>query len=141
MERIVLQRLETGDEGTFGRLLEWYTGELPWRDNARNVSCIPAGTYKCFWAKSPKYSRRYGQDFYTYRLLDVPDRGGVLIHSANFMGDVARGYRSHLNGCIALGEKLGWIEGQKALLVSRPAVRGLEQALSGKAFILEVKDA
>lgn len=132
---LVLQRLETSDEGTFGRLLDWYTGELPWRDNARSISCIPAGTYHCVRRYSPKFGLQ------TYWLNDVPGRNFILIHSANLMGDVDRGYRSQLNGCIALGLKLGWLEGQKAVLCSRTAVRRLESFLRGKEFTLEVKDA
>lgn len=133
--KLVLQRLETSDEGTFGRLLDWYTGELPWRNNAPSVSCIPAGEYQCVWAWSPRFKRS------TYRLLSVPGRAGVLIHAANLMGDAALGYRSQLNGCIALGEKFGWIEGQKAVLLSRPAVGRLENALRQQPFVLEVRDA
>ena len=132
---LVLQRRESGNEGTFGTLLNWFTGELPWRDNARSVSCIPAGIYRCAWAWSPRFRR------FTYRLQNVEGRSGVLIHSANLMGDAALGYRSQLNGCIALGEKLGWIEGQKAVLLSRTAVTGLESLLHQQEFTLEVRDA
>lgn len=134
MRKVVLQRLETGDDGTFGRFLGWYTGELPWRGNAQSVSCIPAGEYAVVWTWSPRFKRN------TYRILGVSGRDGVLIHSANLMGDAALGRRSQLNGCVALGERLGWIEGQKALLLSRPAVDGLETKLGRQPFILEVKD-
>ena len=41
-----LTRNETGDEGTFGELSVldrvFKTGELPWRDNNNDFSCIPA---------------------------------------------------------------------------------------------------
>lgn len=56
------------------------------------------------------------------------------------MGDAARGWKAQLNGCIALGERLGWIGKQKALLLSRPAVRRLEEYFGGKPFILEIRD-
>jgi len=57
------------------------------------------------------------------------------------MGDTALGFRSQLNGCIALGERLGWLDGQKAVLISRPAVRFLEAAMGTTPFDLEVRDA
>lgn len=56
------------------------------------------------------------------------------------MGDANMGHRSQLNGCIALGERLGWIEGQKALLLSAPAMRRLEQHFGGAPFTLEIRD-
>jgi hypothetical protein len=126
----------TDNQGTFGTLtaesFSAFSGELPWRDNAGSLSCIPVGSYKVVWAKSPRLKR------YTYRLLDVPGRSGVLIHSANLMGDVSLGFKSQLLGCIALGERLGRLDNQKALLVSMPAVRSFESLLGGQPFILEI---
>ncbi|WP_262249831.1 DUF5675 family protein [Parapedobacter soli] len=64
-----------------------HTIELPWRDNRRNVSCIPEGRYRLV--------RSLGRRFhYCIRLLDVPGRSGILIHPAN---DAA----TELRGCIA----------------------------------------
>jgi hypothetical protein len=57
------------------------------------------------------------------------------------MGDSAKGFRAQLNGCIALGERLGWLGGQKAVLLSAPAVRRLEAYFCGKSFTLEIRDA
>jgi hypothetical protein len=84
---------------------------------------------------SPKFRRP------VYRLLGTEPRGGILIHAATWMGDVDLGWRSHLQGCIALGEKLGWMEGQKALFLSRPAVSRLEVLMQGSPFTLEIQDA
>lgn len=50
-------------------------------------------------------------------------------------------YRKQLNGCLAFGEKLGWIDGQKALLISAPAVRRVEEYFGGRPFTLEIVDA
>lgn len=76
-----------------------------------------------------------------YEVLNVPARTGIRKHSANFMGDASIGFLSQLNGCIALGEKLGWMDGQKALLVSAPAVRRFEQHLQQWPFTLEISNA
>lgn len=145
MQKITLTRLESTSQGTFGILQfihsdddhDWlesfYTGELPWRDNASNVSCIPTGTYRAIWSFSPRFKR------YMYELAEVPNRAGIRIHSANLMGDDTKGYKRQLNGCIALGEKLGTMNGQKALLVSSPAIRRFETALAGQPFELGIK--
>lgn len=135
---VSLVRFDKSDQGVFGRLtyenFKCYTGELPDRNNANNFSCIPLGIYKVIWYTSPRLRKK------TYRLIDVPGRGGILIHSANLMGDATKGYKVQLLGCIALGERLGYINKQKAILVSRPAVRRLEDIFAGKPFMLEVTE-
>lgn len=137
MERVTLTRMESGDQGTFGRLVArgqaFFTGELPWRDNAPNVSCIPAGLYECRWTMSARFKRQM------YLIHPVTGRSGIRKHSANLMGDAALGYRAQVNGCIALGERLGWIDRQKAVLLSVPAVRRFESLMGGESFDLEVK--
>ena len=91
--------------GTFGNLLLGsgedqarlcYTLELPWRDNAPRVSCIPCGTYPL----------RY--DFYNrggyacWEIYDVPGRDEIKIHIGNVELDIL--------GCVVLGTALGWIK-------------------------------
>lgn len=134
----VLDRLESGDQGTFGRMwtpgLELYSGELPERGNAPNVSCIPQpGLHRVVWTFSPRFRR------FMYLLLGTAPRVGIRAHAANLMGDAAQGWRAQLNGCIALGERLGWLDGQKALLLSAPAVRRFEAQLGHRPFLLEIR--
>ena len=74
-----------------------------------------------------------------YLLLGTDPRAGIRKHSANLMGDDTMGFRRQLNGCIALGEKLGHIDGQKALLVSAPAMRRFEDHMQRKPFLLEIR--
>jgi hypothetical protein len=135
----VIERMESGDQGTFGRIwargLTLFTGELPWRDNASNVSCIPEGQYRVAWTMSPRFKR------FMYLLLGTEPRAGIRKHSANLMGDLTLGYKAQLNGCIALGERLGWIEGQKAILVSAPAMRRFEGHMGHSPFVLEIRNA
>lgn len=137
MTDAVIHRIESSDQGTFGRIvargLSLFTGELPWRENASNVSCIPIGIYRVIWTFSPRFKR------FMYLLLDTDPRAGIRKHSANFMGDDAMGYRRQLNGCIALGERLGWMDRQKALLLSAPAMRRFETAMERKPFTLEIR--
>lgn len=137
MSDLTLERVETSDHGTFGRVVVdgrvLFTGELPDRGNAPNISCVPAGTYGCEWTWSPAFKR------FMYLLGPTPGRSGIRIHPANLCGDRACGLKAHLNGCIALGERLGTMDGQKALIVSAPAVRRLESAMERKSFILEIQ--
>lgn len=139
MITVRLTRGHSSDQGTFGRIeapgFSAYTGEQPWRDNAARVSCIPEGDYPVIWTLSPRLRRD------TYRLQNVPGRSGVLIHSANLMGDASAGWVSQLQGCIALGEVLGSIRGQAALLRSKPAVRRFESAMNRQPFLLEIRNA
>lgn len=78
--------------GTNGTLLLYgkaicHTIELPWKDNKRNISCIPEGCYRL----RPYRSRKFGP---CLLVADVPRRSGILIHPAN---DAA----TELQGCIA----------------------------------------
>lgn len=79
-------------DGTNGTLkieskLLCFTIELPWKNNAKRVSCIPEGEYFL--------KRRFSQKFgWHLHLQNVPSRGLILIHPAN---DV----KNELLGCIA----------------------------------------
>lgn len=137
---VLLQRFETSDQGTFGRILcpgglVLFTGELPWRDNASSISCLPPGKYPTAMTWSPRFKRKM------YLLGNTDPRVGIRAHSANFMGDKSLGYKMQLNGCIALGERLGTMDGQKALLFSAPAVRRFETFMGHDPFMLEIKNA
>lgn len=87
--RLEREYLPNGTNGTlflYGKPL-CHTIELPWRDNRRNVSCIPEGRYRLQWSRTRRFKM-------ALRLLDVPGRSGILIHAAN---DAA----TELQGCIA----------------------------------------
>lgn len=135
---VVIRRIESGDQGTFGQLwtpgLGLYSGELPWFDNKSNISCIPGGFYRCGWTWSPRFRRMM------YLLFGAEPRLGIRKHAANLMGAISMGFRAQLNGCIALGEKLGWIEGQKAILLSAPAMRRFEGHMGHRSFLVEIRE-
>lgn len=135
-----LQRELSTPEGTFGRATfggySLFSLELPWRDNLRQKSCIPAGTYTCGLVKSPRFGL-------VYEVKDVPGRSAILIHPANFGGNADEGWTTELQGCIALGVKRGLLRNpqgimQKALLVSRPAVGQFMLWAGRKYFDLEI---
>lgn len=139
-KRALLFRAELTDEGTFGMLIFGMQScrslELPWRDNARGLSCIPTGAYRC----TPGLHPRFGQ---IARVADVPGRAGILIHSANFAGDKTLGWTTQLQGCIAPCERLGSMRNnagayQRAGLLSRPALTRLLTWADGRPFDLEI---
>lgn len=97
MKRAVLTRLEDNGKQTLGEL-NIYDGllkvfsckvlECSWKNNQRNISCIPSGRYKV----KRRYSPRYKAHFH---VLDVPDRDFILIHVGNF--------RKNTEGCLLVG--------------------------------------
>lgn len=110
MKILELIRLETNiHEGTRGVLridkeLFCITLELPWKMNRRNISCIPTGQYELFPYESPRFGN-------TFSLTNVPNRSNILFHYGNTIQDTS--------GCILLGERLGTINGNRAILNSR----------------------
>ncbi len=138
MRTALLTRMITSDEGTFGEILtdsgfRCSTGELPYRGNAPELSCIPAGTYICTWKKSEKHGP-------CYHIEGVEGREGVEIHSANFMGDKTIGFKCELLGCIAPGTAVGVLCDQDAVLNSKVALKQLEDDLGGETFRLTIED-
>lgn len=139
--RAVLLRAPSDDQGTPGILTigdrSFASLELPWRENTRQISCIPAGLYACRILHSPRFGRVYG-------LAGVPGRSNILIHSFNFAGDVAAGWQTQSEGCIGLGRP-GWMQNvsgkiQRAILLSRMSLSQFMRLLDGAPFDLEVRD-
>jgi hypothetical protein len=65
------------------------TMELPDKDNAHNVSCIPEGTYWCIREESSP-----NHEYPHFRVLGVPNRGNILWHKITYVKD--------LRGCIGI---------------------------------------
>ena len=70
--------------------LEFVTLELPWKENKRNISCIPTGLYRAKKYYSYQHNRT------VILLLDVPGRSWIEMHPGNFTNDT--------RGCILPGE-------------------------------------
>ena len=129
-----LYRHHDSPDGTLGVMCaDGYAAfslELPWRDNERNVSCIPYGAYPAQWVYSPTFTRG------TYLIEDVPNRDGIRIHPANRI--------SELRGCIALGYGVYYGRDGSAITESmdnssRPgAVSDFERHFAKRPTIIEV---
>lgn len=97
MKKLFLHRLEKLADRTLGRLLifngtdllaRFTTLELPFKNNARQISSIPTGYYKV----EPRHAEKFGQHLI---VNDVPNRDYILFHAGNFPKDT--------HGCILVG--------------------------------------
>ena len=85
------------DKSTIGKLFiqgEMFcdTLENPWKNNVRNISCIPEGEYKVR-LRLPRESAT--RDYLHLLVQDVPDRSYILFHIGNTAKDTS--------GCILVG--------------------------------------
>jgi hypothetical protein len=130
---MILYRLTQNDHATFGRLegndhtALGVTLELPWKENERGISCIPAGTYQCRRILSPK------RGYELFEVCDVPGRSNIEIHIGNTPHDT--------EGCILVGTRFGKIGDGEAIRESRPAFARFMEYLRGRdTFTLTIKD-
>lgn len=117
MTEMTLTRAERLKDRTLGALVVndvygFATLELPWKNNARNISCIPEGYYFCRIRTSKKYGKHI-------EILNVPNRTNILMHVGNFPKDT--------HGCILVGERFTELDddGVKEVASSNKAMRDL----------------
>ena len=131
MRRLILLRLSDDGNRTLGLLLvmdnvtkifEFATIELPWRNNERQVSCIPAGTYQL----TPTKHKKFGDCFL---VEGVKGRDGIMLHAANFV--------SNVRGCVGVGMAHRDIDGDGRLdaAASRQAMSLLVNLIKGSSLI------
>lgn len=75
--------------GGIVKQFECKTLELAWKNNQRQISCIPVGTYAVKKHNSPSKGL-------CFQVQNVPDRSHILLHSGSFYIDTL--------GCILLGK-------------------------------------
>lgn len=138
MKNVWIWRIRSNNEGTEGFLFtngfNCKVLELPWRDNILSKSCIPIGEYKTIIRKS----NRFG---IVYWVLEVKGRSYIYIHSGNLAGNIDLGYKTNSSGCLLLGEKFGYLIGQRAVLNSNITVKNFMDHMNNKPFILHVMKA
>lgn len=85
---------------TLGRLtvndFQCFTLELPWINNAKNISCIHEGEYKYTIRDSPSRGRQ------VVWLKDVYTRTDIQIHPGNFTRQI--------EGCILVGDSIKFLD-------------------------------
>lgn len=108
-----------------GQTLSEFTLELPWKNNAQNISCIPKGVYHC--SIKPFHSTTQ------YEVLNVPGRAGIFIHVGNYYHDSM--------GCIILGQGKGDInhDGQTDVTNSVKAISALKKFFNNEDFTLTIQ--
>lgn len=107
-----------------------YSLEDAWKNNQRQISCIPAGTYRCVphgW--EPNSPLKFKQ---VWRLLDVKGRDAILIHAGNSHKDTL--------GCILPG--LGMQVGPTFAVISdsRMAIELMRREIGPREFMLTIKE-
>ncbi len=136
MKKVLLTRTSGNEKQTLGVLsvdgFTCKTLELPDKNNASRVSCIPEGTYICKFTKSPLFSKNAGRDVFTYAVLNVPKRAGIRIHSAN--------YARQLLGCIATGSAHKDLDadGQLDVIHSGDTMKKFEEFINREDFELTI---
>jgi hypothetical protein len=130
MPVVVLKRGHSDDKQQLGDLttkgFTAKTMELSYKNNAKNISAIPKGTYTCKWTFSPRFMR------YTYEVLNVPNRTGIRFHEGN--------YFFQINGCVMLGTHFTDLNKDRHadLANSRKTIKAFEQHMGKKDFILQI---
>ena len=99
--KILIERVDYGEKQTIGKLYllnrheevveDFWSLELPNKDNKRRVSCIPEGKY----VGKRHESVKHGDSIW---IQDVPNRSEILIHKGNYYTDIL--------GCILIGSDL-----------------------------------
>jgi hypothetical protein len=125
VEVFYIKRVLSNANGTLGVLYSQHSAlcvtlEDPWRDNQRNISCIPTGTYTVV----PHSGTRYKN---VWRLEDVPNRSAILIHQGNTTKDT--------EGCILVGTS--FVPDEMAINESRKALQNLRLMLPQR-FVLSI---
>ena len=116
---MILRRFYEGSDETLGWLYVmdnketlgvFATLEKPWKENAKNLSCIPKGRYLC--------TRRNPTQKFNYEHIlinGVPNRDAILMHIGNYV--------TNSQGCTLIGTDFADInkDGLKDITESRNA--------------------
>lgn len=132
---VKIVRTFPSDKQTLGKLFvingdmiefECHTLELTWKDNKKDVSCIPTGTYRI----KKRFSEKYKEHWH---VQDVPERDMILIHFGNFNKDT--------RGCILVGLGLADInkDGYLDVTESKMALERMNNILIGDEYQLTIK--
>lgn len=131
MKTVVVQRAWSDDRATLGMLSilgekhnPIFVLENPLRATTVD-SRIPGGQYLC----SPYSGTKYKD---VYIVHDVPEREAILFHWGNYEADT--------EGCLLVGLSAGIMNGQIAVMESKPAFKVFSDLIGKEEFILVLKE-
>jgi hypothetical protein len=129
--KITIKRTHHLHEATLGQLFIEdvktdliYTLENPERETDKD-NRIPSGVYQCKPYSGTKYKD-------VYIVENVPGRSAILLHWGNTEKDT--------QGCILLGNRLGELNGQPAVLESKRCFDRFRSIVGKNEFTLEIRD-
>jgi hypothetical protein len=113
----VIGRLKIGEH-------QFFTLELPNKNNKKSVSCIPDGEYQYKAYDSPSKGK-------VLLLENVPDRTWIEVHAGN--------YTSQIQGCVLVGDGIKWLNDDSIPDVTN-SKRSLDKvlALAGQNGTIEI---
>lgn len=132
---IILDRVRDNGIQTIGRgyalvngstKLEFVTLEPSWVLNMPYISCAPCDTYDVV----KRHSSKYGDHF---KLLNVPGRSYMLIHTLNFFKDT--------EGCIGVGNRFKLLPGDEYVdVINSQNTMGQLNEIMPERFQLTIKE-
>lgn len=131
MKTLFLRRIGSSI-GTFGTLLEddipiIVILEPPDKNNEKNISCIPEGSYICKRVKSKTYG-------ITFQIMKVDNRTKIRFHWGNWI--------KNTKGCPLTGEGFRKLSGKPAVTYSKRAFKAFMDHLKGvDIFALTVQNS
>lgn len=110
-----------------------HTMELPWIQNEKGISCIPAGLYNLKPRKSPSQGNTFylENEKYGVSLSNDTMRTYIQIDVAN--------KASELRGCIAVGSEFGIHTGEQCVINSKETKSILMELLGNESHTIEIK--
>jgi len=130
LKMFIVKRFINHDDFTIAEFFDksnsankFYLLELPWKNNEKNISCIPKGIY----IVERDFYHKGGYEAFEYR--DVIDRSEIKIHIGNYTKDIL--------GCQAIGTHYSVTE--KMVYRSRIAhLRFMQYMQAINKFIVEI---
>ena len=157
MINLKLKRVGKGKESTAGILsvndkILCQVIELAYKDNQREISCVPTGTYRIAFRKEGGFYNRYiakkwaaeiEQSRGMLELQDVPGRDYILIHVGNWAGGYSK--PSNTEGCLLLNERVSQLEngewiGSSSVSAYKSVYKAIAQWLEHDDVQIEIVD-
>lgn len=127
-DKMTLGFFEIFDGNNPAALLKGFVIEPPWKNNERNISCIPEGEYGAIVIDSPTFKRK------VILLENVPDRSLIEWHPGNNF--------HHTKGCFIPGSAINDIDGDNYFDVtnSKKTMDRIISLVGGDNITIKIKN-